>query len=179
MPIALMFFISILAETNRTPFDLAEAESELVAGFMTEHSASVFVFFFLGEYSSLILMSAFFSVFFLGGHHSLNLYTLFIKPIYTENISHSLSYLFEDSSNNIYLNKIDDMKLFASTLASEKLPFNQISNIKDSDAILNHANTFEFNHKDTILNSINTFFDKFEGSFLFGIKTIIVVFFFI
>jgi NADH:ubiquinone oxidoreductase subunit H len=65
-----MFFIAILAETNRAPFDLPEAESELVAGFMTEHSASVFVFFFLGEYSSLVLMSALMTVFFLGGYIS-------------------------------------------------------------------------------------------------------------
>src|SRR5271154_2312526 len=70
MPIALAFFIAIVAETNRPPFDLSEAESELVAGFMTEHSASVFVFFFLGEYSSLILMSALMTVLFLGGYIS-------------------------------------------------------------------------------------------------------------
>jgi len=76
LPIALMFFVAILAETNRAPFDLPEAESELVAGFMTEHSASVFVFFFLGEYSSLILMSALMTVFFLGGYLSLDIINL-------------------------------------------------------------------------------------------------------
>ena len=82
LPIALMFFIAILAETNRPPFDLPEAESELVAGFMTEHGASVFVFFFLGEYSSLILMSAFMSIFFLGGHHCPDLHKLILDPIF-------------------------------------------------------------------------------------------------
>jgi NADH-ubiquinone oxidoreductase chain 1 len=56
-------------------------ESELVAGFMTEHGASIFVFFFLGEYSSLILMSAFMSVFFLGGHHCPDLHKLILDPI--------------------------------------------------------------------------------------------------
>jgi len=75
-----MFLIAILAETNRPPFDLPEAESELVAGFMTEHAASVFVFFFLGEYSSLILMSAFMSIFFLGGHHSPDLHKFLYEP---------------------------------------------------------------------------------------------------
>jgi hypothetical protein len=56
-------------------------ESELVAGFMTEHGASIFVFFFLGEYSSLILMSAFMSIFFLGGHHCPDLHKLILDPI--------------------------------------------------------------------------------------------------
>jgi len=55
-------------------------ESELVAGFMTEHGASIFVFFFLGEYSSLILMSAFMAIFFLGGHHCSDLHNLIIDP---------------------------------------------------------------------------------------------------
>jgi NADH:ubiquinone oxidoreductase subunit H len=56
-------------------------ESELVAGFMTEHGASIFVFFFLGEYSSLILMSAFMSIFFLGGHHCPDIHKLILDPL--------------------------------------------------------------------------------------------------
>jgi len=86
-----MFFIAILAETNRAPFDLPEAESELVAGFMTEHGASIFVFFFLGEYSSLILMSAFMSIFFLGGHHCPDLHKLVLDPFfYSYHFIHNL-----------------------------------------------------------------------------------------
>lgn len=67
LPLGMMFFISALAETNRTPFDLPEAESELVAGYFTEYSATPFVFFFLGEYSSIILISTLTVILFLGG----------------------------------------------------------------------------------------------------------------
>jgi NADH-ubiquinone oxidoreductase chain 1 len=68
LPISLMFLIAIVAETNRAPFDLPEAESELVAGFFTEHSSVPFVMFFLGEYASIILMSTLYSILFLGGY---------------------------------------------------------------------------------------------------------------
>lgn len=68
LPLFIVFFISALAETNRTPFDLPEAESELVAGFFTEHSGMIFVFFFLGEYCSIVLMSTFTAILFLGGY---------------------------------------------------------------------------------------------------------------
>ena len=68
LPVFIIFFIGSIAETNRAPFDLAEAESELVSGFMTEHAAVVFVFFFLAEYGSIVLMCILTSVLFLGGY---------------------------------------------------------------------------------------------------------------
>jgi NADH:ubiquinone oxidoreductase subunit H len=68
LPLSLMFLISAIAETNRAPFDLPEAESELVAGFFTEHSSVPFVMFFLAEYASIILMSTLISILFLGGY---------------------------------------------------------------------------------------------------------------
>jgi NADH-ubiquinone oxidoreductase chain 1 len=67
-PIAIIFFIGSVAETNRAPFDLAEAESELVSGFMTEHAGVIFVFFFLAEYASIVLMCILTTIFFLGGY---------------------------------------------------------------------------------------------------------------
>lgn len=66
-PLAVIFFISGLAETNRSPFDLPEAEAELVSGYSTEYSAMGFALFFLGEYSNMILMSSLFTIYFLGG----------------------------------------------------------------------------------------------------------------
>lgn len=68
-PISIIFFISILAETNRAPFDLPEAEAELVAGYNVEYSAILFAAFFLGEYANILLMSSLFVIFFLGGGH--------------------------------------------------------------------------------------------------------------
>ena len=67
-PVFIIFFIGCIAETNRAPFDLAEAESELVSGFMTEHAAVIFVFFFLAEYASIVLICILTSLLFLGGY---------------------------------------------------------------------------------------------------------------
>ena len=63
----IIFFISTLAETNRAPFDLPEAESELVAGYNVEYSSMSFGLFFLGEYGNMILMSSMSTILFLGG----------------------------------------------------------------------------------------------------------------
>ena len=67
LPMAVIFFISGLAETNRSPFDLVEGESELVAGYFVEYSAMAFALFYLGEYANMILVSAMTSILFLGG----------------------------------------------------------------------------------------------------------------
>jgi NADH-quinone oxidoreductase subunit H len=69
-PLFVMFFISGLAETNRSPFDLPEAEAELVSGYNTEYSAIGFVLFFLGEYTNMVLMSSVITIYFLGGWFS-------------------------------------------------------------------------------------------------------------
>ena len=70
LPAFIIFFIAALAETKRAPFDLPEAESELVAGFMTEYSGIRWSFFFMEEYAAMFLMSAVGVIFFFGGYHS-------------------------------------------------------------------------------------------------------------
>ena len=67
LPMFVIFFISTLAETNRSPFDLPEGESELVAGFFLEYSAMTFALFFLGEYANMLLMGGMTTILFLGG----------------------------------------------------------------------------------------------------------------
>lgn len=67
LPLAIIFFISSLAETNRAPFDLPEAEAELVAGYNVEYSSITFAMFFLGEYSNMLIMCCLNSILFLGG----------------------------------------------------------------------------------------------------------------
>ena len=66
-PLFIIFFVSILAETNRHPFDLPEAEAELVSGYNVEYSAMGFALFFLGEYANMLLMSSLITILFLGG----------------------------------------------------------------------------------------------------------------
>ena len=80
-PMFVVFFISALAETNRPPFDLPEAEAELVAGYQTEYSGMMYAMFWLGEYANILLMCAMGSILFLGGWLSpINIYPFDILP---------------------------------------------------------------------------------------------------
>jgi NADH-ubiquinone oxidoreductase chain 1 len=73
-PMVIIGFVAALAETNRAPFDLPEAESELVAGFMTEHSAITFTFLFLGEYTNIVTISTVLSLIFFGAYTPIIVY---------------------------------------------------------------------------------------------------------
>ena len=106
LPIFIIFFIGSIAETNRAPFDLAEAESELVSGFMTEHAAVIFVFFFLAEYASIVLICILTSILFLGG--------------YLLNFSYII-YLFKEIDFYFYLSIINSDNATQETLLSNPL----------------------------------------------------------
>ncbi len=101
LPIFIVFFIGCIAETNRAPFDLAEAESELVSGFMTEHSAVIFVFFFLAEYASIVLICIFTSILFLGGYLSIFSLDFLLNIIYIFNLNVNIfnSLIYETNIN--------------------------------------------------------------------------------
>jgi NADH-ubiquinone oxidoreductase chain 1 len=98
-PVFIIFFIGSIAETNRAPFDLAEAESELVSGFMTEHAAVIFVFFFLAEYASIVLICVLTSILFLGG--------------YLYDYLPSLFFLMEYINFDYYINNLNKESIFS------------------------------------------------------------------
>jgi NADH-ubiquinone oxidoreductase chain 1 len=103
-PIFIIFFIGCIAETNRAPFDLAEAESELVSGFMTEHSAVIFVFFFLAEYASIVLICTFTSILYLGGYLKVFMFSdlLFNPFIYSIIKLDSFNFLYTELNVNLF-----------------------------------------------------------------------------
>jgi len=112
-PIFIIFFIGSVAETNRAPFDLAEAESELVSGFMTEHAAVIFVFFFLAEYASIVLICILTTILFLGGY-LYNSLPFFILDIIQYFNFYYLSYVF--SGEVIYSNPLLEGLLYGISL---------------------------------------------------------------
>jgi NADH-ubiquinone oxidoreductase chain 1 len=134
-PIFIIFLIGSIAETNRAPFDLAEAESELVSGFMTEHAAVIFVFFFLAEYASIVLICILTSILFLGGY-LLNiiplLYILYFIDIITIFMVNILDYFFSavfGSTLGIINNHLD-------YFSNEQFKF-FVYSLNDSDIINN------------------------------------------
>jgi NADH-ubiquinone oxidoreductase chain 1 len=119
-PLFVIFLIASIAETNRAPFDLAEAESELVSGFMTEHAAGIFVFFFLAEYASIILICILITIVLLGGYeifsitnifniflHNILLFIVFILNLinlFFEFTLSIISTIFYNFNNDYYIN---------------------------------------------------------------------------
>jgi NADH-ubiquinone oxidoreductase chain 1 len=134
-PVFVIFFIGSVAETNRAPFDLAEAESELVSGFMTEHAAVIFVFFFLAEYASIVLICILTSILFLGGY-LLNivplLYILYFVDIVTIIIVNMLDYFF----SIVFGSNLNNFANYSDYFSSEHFKY-FINSLNDNKVINN------------------------------------------
>jgi len=117
-PIFIVFFIGSVAETNRAPFDLAEAESELVSGFMTEHSAVIFVFFFLAEYASIVLICILNSILFLGGYLFDFNYFLYPYLLLLQNIAGDSYMSLTENESNFNVINFDNYSTIIGTLVS-------------------------------------------------------------
>nr|QJH88518.1 NADH dehydrogenase subunit 1 [Monodon monoceros]QJH88531.1 NADH dehydrogenase subunit 1 [Monodon monoceros]QJH88544.1 NADH dehydrogenase subunit 1 [Monodon monoceros]QJH88557.1 NADH dehydrogenase subunit 1 [Monodon monoceros]QJH88570.1 NADH dehydrogenase subunit 1 [Monodon monoceros] len=92
-PLAMMWFISTLAETNRAPFDLTEGESELVSGFNVEYAAGPFALFFLAEYTNIIMMNMFTTILFLGAFHDPHMPELCTMNLIAKSLLLTMSFL--------------------------------------------------------------------------------------
>uniref|UniRef100_UPI0030010208 NADH dehydrogenase subunit 1 n=1 Tax=Trachops cirrhosus TaxID=148073 RepID=UPI0030010208 len=92
-PLAMMWFISTLAETNRAPFDLTEGESELVSGFNVEYAGGPFALFFLAEYANIIMMNALTTILFLGAYNNPIIPEMYITSFVTKTLLLTMSFL--------------------------------------------------------------------------------------
>ena len=119
-PIFIVFFIGCIAETNRAPFDLAEAESELVSGFMTEHAAVIFVFFFLAEYASIVVICILTSILFLGGY--LMIEFIDFIPLDIRHAIFDMPYVFKGAGSSIILGIKSSLMIFVFIWARASLP---------------------------------------------------------
>lgn len=206
-PLFYIFFIASIAETNRAPFDLAEAESELVSGFMTEHAAGIFVFFFLGEYASIILICILITLILLGGYDIISIFSyieeiLFIflyflfSLIYTILIGLNLFILYIFSISETILSNNTFNLLFIINNIKETLQFNQYIEIIYNIYYNNIATSVEYDIYDLkeklyLFYNLNIITDTIRNTsnnqILFSliyalgisIKTIILIFSFI
>jgi len=168
-PIFLIFFIGSVAETNRAPFDLAEAESELVSGFMTEHAAVIFVFFFLAEYASIVLICILTSILFLGGY-LLNimpmLYIFFLFDILTVHFINILDFCYNFISDLLFnetpVSSYNGQNMFS-------ISMNQYFNGDYIESYINEKEIIWF----------NPIFEGILCGIILGIKSCIMIFVFI
>jgi len=185
-PLFLIFFIASVAETNRAPFDLAEAESELVSGFMTEHAAGIFVFFFLAEYASIILMCILISIVLLGGYDIFFLISLFkdlcyfiliilfsVISIFSKLIELILSLfifiIYSINFNTINLSGINTIISYIALIEQLINNFNQSIIYNDFNYLINFSSPIIF----------NSFIFSLLYIFTLGIKSCILIFTFI
>jgi NADH-ubiquinone oxidoreductase chain 1 len=175
-PLFYIFFIASIAETNRAPFDLAEAESELVSGFMTEHAAGIFVFFFLGEYASIILICILITLILLGGYDIITMVCLlekiistllfiFFTFIYTIYIYSTFIFFFILNNSGEIINKIFNTNIFLDNYSNYPIlnsnTFN-INMLNFSSNLDNIKETFQFNEYMSIFFNNTSNYIKFN-----------------
>jgi NADH dehydrogenase len=164
-PLFYIFFIASIAETNRAPFDLAEAESELVSGFMTEHAAGIFVFFFLGEYASIILICILITLILLGGYDIVTI-IFFLENIVNTFISFLLASIY-----TIFLN-LKFFLLYFSNFFQVNYNmynfytfnfFNMLNSIKEGFQFNQYIDTISYNYNNYMkLNIEYVLYDTLE-----------------
>lgn len=172
LPIFIIFFIGSIAETNRAPFDLAEAESELVSGFMTEHAAVIFVFFFLAEYASIVLICILISILFLGGYLFTSIFSSVISLINLLNL--------DLLSNTYIINELDRLFSLAYKLLvhmPDQLWYLDYHPISDTISYFSLQVTISMERLNTL--SSYPFIEGMLYGLVLGLKTCIMIFIFI
>lgn len=174
LPIFIVFFIGSIAETNRAPFDLAEAESELVSGFMTEHAAVIFVFFFLAEYASIALICILVGTLFIGGY----LFDITFISYLTLPLSGIFDYCIDLLFFIITLIEIDFHSISFSNLTSGKITtINPLTNSLSTPSIfhqysgVNSSFSPDINYQDSgfITRSVPTLFSYLTQGLYYGL----------
>ena len=190
-PLFIIFFIASVAETNRAPFDLAEAESELVSGFMTEHAAGIFVFFFLAEYASIVLMCILISIVLLGDYDifsfiyyisyifsilifilSIGFYIIYNIILYIDSFLYHLIYLDyvlilnQFSYNIIYNNYINLFNISILEYTNFENNINYINNIIKQSILLKNK---------LLYYNINTYITNIDNNLILSIVYIITL----
>ena len=185
LPMFIIFFMGSIAETNRAPFDLAEAESELVSGFMTEHAAVIFVFFFLAEYGSILLICIFVGTLFIGG------YLFMLDVTYITNVIYSFTDLCLDCIDFIIILIDDDLNHYISIFLYEyiyniRIDYSYYEDRQSAFTLFSQNRAISNSFVPTIEYDTRPFYNTFDyikiglfSGLILGLKSLYMIFTFI